>query len=151
MTGNDARRHFFDGRRQAGIDWALAVDGLPQRVDDAPEHGFADRDFQNAPGAAHAIAFLDVFVAAQHHRADRITFQIERQPEGAAGELQHFALHGRGQAMDAADAVGDADDGAFRAGLGHDLKILNALFDQLANLGGIDLHVASSSMNQCAG
>ena len=78
----------------------------------------ADRHFQNAAGALDRVAFGDVFVFAQHHGADGVALQVQRQAEGVAGEFQHFALHHVGQPVHAADTVGHGNHGALCASLG---------------------------------
>jgi hypothetical protein len=56
-----------------------------------------------------------------------------------ARQLDHFALHHVGQAVDAHDAVGDRGDGAFVARLGGELDLLDAVLDQFADFGRIEL------------
>jgi hypothetical protein len=78
-----------------------------------------------------------VLVFAQHHRAHRVALQVQRQGEGVVRQFDHFALHHVGQAEDAHDAVGHADDRAFVACLRAELELLDAGLDQLADLGRI--------------
>ena len=52
------------------------------------------RHFENTPGALDRVTFGDVLVVTQDHRTDRVTLEVERQAEGVARELDHFALHG---------------------------------------------------------
>src|SRR5690606_13673769 len=67
LTGDNARRNLFDLVGHLGIDRALAVDRLTQRVDYAADQFGANRHFQNAAGALADVAFGDVFVFTQHH------------------------------------------------------------------------------------
>ena len=92
---------------------------------------------KNTPGAFNRIAFGDVSVITQNHRSDRIPLEVERQPKGIAGELDHFALHGIFEPVKASDTIGDTDYGAFVACLGCNVQLFNALFDQLADFGWI--------------
>src|SRR5689334_25093836 len=48
--------------------------------------------------------------------------------------------------MDAADAVGDRDDGADVAGLSDRLEVLDPLYDQVADLGRFDRHMSGFLM-----
>ena len=50
-----------------------------------------------------------VEVVAQDDDADRVLFEVEGQAVDAAGELDHFAGHDAGQAVDARDAVADLE------------------------------------------
>ena len=68
------------------------------------------------------VAFADALVVAQHHGADRVLLQVQRQAEDVAGELDHFAVARVGEAVDAHDAVGHRHDGADVAGFGARLR-----------------------------
>jgi hypothetical protein len=132
---------FLDRLGELGGDRALAVDGLAQGVHDAAEQLGADRHFEDAARALDGVAFGDVLVFAENHRADGVALEVHGEAEGVAGEFQHFALHDVGQAVHAADAVGHGDDGAFGAGGGSQLQILDLALDQVADFRGIELHV----------
>src|SRR3990167_7903921 len=100
----------------------------------------AHRHFHDAPGAFDRVALGDVLVLAHDHRAHRVALEVERQPISVSGELDHLALHHVGQAVHAADAVGESDHGPFGAGLGPGLEFFDARFDQAADFGWIQLH-----------
>jgi len=120
---------------------ALAVDGLTQRVDDTTQQGLTHRHLENAPGGPHRVALVEVGVVAQHHRADRIALEVERHAVGIAGEFQHLALHDITDAVNAHDAVADADHRTFVARFGDGFEALDALFDQVTDFRGIELHL----------
>ena len=115
LAPDHARRDLFHRRAGFGGDRALAVDGLAQRVHHATEQLRTDRHFQNAPGGLGGVAFTQVLVCTQHHGADRVAFQIERQCEGVVRQFDHFASHHVRQPVHAHDAVGDAGQRAFVA------------------------------------
>jgi hypothetical protein len=123
FTGDHARGDLFDHVGHLGVDRALAVDRLAQRVDHAADQLGADRHFQDAARALDGVAFGDVLVFAQNHGADRVALEVQRQAVGGQcrrrwREFEHFALHHVGQAVDAADAVGDRHHGALVANVG---------------------------------
>ena len=93
-------------------DRALSVDGLSERVHHAAEHLLADRNRDDAAGAFHRVAFLDLPELAEQNRADAFLFEVERDPEDAVRELQHLTGHRVLDAVDARDAVADRDDAA---------------------------------------
>src|SRR5574337_2236282 len=135
-----ARCNLFDRRCQFRLDRALAVDRLAQRVHHAPQEFRTDRHLENATGGLDHVAFGDVLVVAQDHRAHRVALEIQRQAEGVLGEFQHFAVLRRLQAVDAHDAVGDAHHGAHVAHLGFGVEMLDTLPDERADFGWIELH-----------
>jgi len=124
-----------------GLDRTLAVDRLAQRVDHAPDQLRSDRHIQDAPGRLDRVALRDLHVIAQHHDADRVALQVQRQSERVVLELEHFALHRVGQAVNAANAVGHRDHGALRAHVGVDTQLLDPAAQQLADFGWVQLHV----------
>ncbi len=140
LTGDHAGRHLLNRGRSLGLDLALAVDGLTERVHHSAQKTASYRHFQNAPGAADRVAFGDVLVVAEDNRADRILLEVERETEGILRELDHFALHDFGKTMDSGDAVGQRNDRAFRARLDAYLEILDLFLDQIADFCRGKLH-----------
>ena len=118
LAPDHARRDLLDDVGHLGVDRTLAVDRLAERVDDAADQLGADRHFENAARALDRVAFGDVLVLAQHHRADRVALEVEREAERVVRELEHLALHHVRQPVNAADAVGDRHDRALRAHFG---------------------------------
>ena len=111
MASNHARCHLFNHVRHFGVDRALAVNRLTQRVDNAALELRAHRHFQNPTRALDGIAFGNMFVSTQNHGAHRVTLQIERQAVagltlGVGREFEHFALHHVRQAVNAANTIG---------------------------------------------
>ena len=82
LARDHARSDLLDHVRHLGVDRALAVDRLAQRVDHAADQLGADRHFQDAARALDGVAFGDVLVLAQDHRADRVALEVQRQAEG---------------------------------------------------------------------
>ena len=83
----------------------LPSSGLPSGSTTRPMHAFAHRHAQQPAGAFDFVPFLDRQVVAQDDHADRAFFEVEGQPDGAVGKLDHFAGHHARQAVDARDAV----------------------------------------------
>jgi len=121
-----------------GCDTLLRV---AQRVDDAAQKFGTHRHFENAAGSLDGGSFGYVLVVAEHHGAHRVLLQVQRQPEGVADELQHFAVTCVGKAVDAHDAVGDAHHRADIARLGRGLEFLDARLDQVADFRCLDGHI----------
>ncbi len=72
------------------------------------------------------VAFGDLQVVAEDDHADRVLFEVEGQADDAVGELDHFAGHDAGQAVDAGDAVADLEHAADFADV--DLRLVTAQF-----------------------
>ena len=112
-TTPGARRSI--GVELRGLDGALAVDGLAERVDHAADQRFAHRHRHDAAGAADFVAFLDLRVIAEQHGADLVFFQVHGDAGDVVRELDQLARHDLFQAVDAGDAVAHRDH---RADLG---------------------------------
>ena len=135
-----AGRDLLDDVALGGGDRALAVDRLAQRIDHAAKKFGADRHIKNTPGRLDGVAFLDVLVGTQHHRANRVALKVECQAEGVAREFEHFALHRGRQAVDAANAVGHRDHRTLGTQVGSGPEAGDAALEQLADFGRIQLH-----------
>jgi len=133
LAGNHAGGHLLDGRELARFNRPLAVHRVAQGIHNAAQQRLAHRHFQNAPGGLHHIAFGDMAVVAQDHRAHRILLQVQRKAVRVARKLQHFAVLSPGQAVNAADAVGDGHHRAHLNLLRGGIEILDALADQITN------------------
>ena len=103
--------------RFVGLDRALAVDRIAERVDDAAEQALADRHVDDGAGALDRLAFLDLAVGAENDDADVVALEVERHAAHAVLELDHLAGLHVVEAVDAGDAVADrqhlADFGDF--------------------------------------
>ena len=124
LTGDDAGSEFFDRILGIGDDRAFAVEGFAQGIDDAAEQAFAYRDGKEAAGGADFVAGLDAFSGTEEHAAHFSFFEVQRETEDPAGELDHLVEHHVAEAFDLGDAVADftdnadigAGDGGFEAG-----------------------------------
>src|SRR5579862_1707332 len=103
LSVDDARRHALDGSRTLGIDRALAIDRLPERVHYAAEQLGAYGHFEDAASGLDRVTFGQMLVVTQHDRADRVLLEVQRQAIGVARELEHLAVTRIGQTMNAGD------------------------------------------------
>jgi len=106
---------------------------VPSAIHHAAEQLGSTGNFENAAGGLHLLAFRDVFVVAEHHGADRIPLQVQREAEGVADELEHFTVARVRETMDADDAsVTLVTVPTLRASL-VGLEFLDARLDQVAD------------------
>ena len=113
------------GRNSLGVDRALAVQRIAQRVEHAAHHRFAHRDGQQPSQGPHFVALVDAQVVAENDHADAVLFQVEGQPLDAVGEFDHFAGHHAGQAVHAGDSVADFEHRAHFADIDLALELLD--------------------------
>jgi len=139
LTGDYAGRHFLHCIGKLGVDRTFAINGVAEGVDHATFQLRANRYFENALGAAAGLAFRELVVITKDDCTNRIPFEVECHAVKATFELDHFAIHHVGQTVDSHDTVGHADDGALILGLRLDVQLLDALFDDVADFGWIQL------------
>ena len=125
---NYARRQTLQREALARLDRPLIVNGIAERIHDAPDQSIADRHGHDFVGALDDVAFADFGVIAEQHRAHLVFFQVQRDAEDVVRELDHFAGHALVESMDARDSVAH---GNHRADFLHRQGLL-VIFDLLA-------------------
>ena len=131
-------------RALVGLDRALAVDRIAERVDHAAEQALADRRVHDGAGALDGLAFLDLAVVAEDHDADVVGFEVQRHAAHAVLELDHFAGLDVVEAVDAGDAVADGQHLADFGDLGLLAEILDLVLEDRGNFRGADVHQPAS-------
>jgi hypothetical protein len=111
---------------------------LPEGVHDAADERRAHRHLRDALRARDGIAFLDLGIVAEEHRAHVVGLEVQHEPEDPARKLEQLAGEGVFEAVDARDAVADFDDapGFLEVDLG--LVALQLALDDLADLFRLD-------------
>ncbi len=118
--------------------------GYAQRIHHAPNHRLAHRHGHNRVRALDRVAFFDRGVFAQQHRADLIFFQVQRDAENVVRKREHLAGHDLFQAVNARNAVADADDRADFLDRNRLLVILDLLAQYFADFVCLDIRHACS-------
>ncbi len=108
----------------------LAVDRLADSIHHAPDHGLTHRHRHDARRAAHLVAFADVRVIAQQHRAHLILFQVHGDARNVVRKLDQLARHHFLETVDAGNAIAYRDHRARLAHIDDALVILNLLPQQ---------------------
>ena len=123
------------GRYSLGVDRALAVDRLADRVDHPPDHLRADRDRHQAAGAVHGLSFGDARRLTHDDDADAADFKVEHDPQHAVLELHHFRGARVVQPAHTRDTISDLGHRAYFHRAGRHLEaqdLLLELIDQVA-------------------
>ena len=112
---HDARGLELDGATSVGVDGTQPVDGLAERVHDAPQHGVAHRDVHDTTRSAALITLFDGIHLAKQDRANLVDIEVLRKAKDAAPasgtrELQELTGHGGLEAGDVGDAVANLGD-----------------------------------------
>ena len=109
LAGDDPGRFYFHLAKLAGRERRAAVDGLAERVDDAAEELFADRNRDDLSGTIDLIALANRLESAQKGDADVVLFEVQNHSGDGrpifALKFDQLAGHCPGQPVDAGDAV----------------------------------------------
>ena len=136
---HDGGRLELQGATTVGGDLAETVDGLAQRVHDAAEVAVAHGHGQHLAGALDLLALLDAGEVTQDDDTDLADVEVQREAERAVLELEQLVGHGRGQTLDARDAVRRLGDDADLFGLAGARGVLgDELLQRVADLLGTD-------------
>src|SRR3989449_338632 len=135
---HDARGVALDRPKLVGVDRALGVHRLAERVDDPTGQRLADRHLGDPVRPPDDVAFLDERVVAKEHRANLFLLEVEDHPDDVAGKLEQLARHRPLEPVDARDAVADLDDAADLLQVHLRLVARELLPDDFADLSGLD-------------
>ena len=131
-----ARSLELEGSPLGGLDRTLAVERVPERVDDAAEHSLADRDAHDLSGATDGLALLDELPLPEERNADVVLFQVERDADNAVLELEALERDAVLEAVDARNAVADLQHGADLGQVRLDVVLLDPGLEDRGDLFG---------------
>ncbi len=93
---DDRRRRLLDrGKRRCG-NRSAAIERRPERIDDAPKQGIADRHSGHLAGAVDDAAGGNSGAAAEQHAADRLFPEIDGETAHPASEDEELVKPGIG-------------------------------------------------------
>src|SRR5690606_1048917 len=125
---HDAGGLHLEAAGLGGVDGALAVDGLAERVHHAAEQLLAHGHAGDLAGPLDGVALADGLEVTEDRDADVVLLEVEHEALLAGAELDELAADHALEAVDARDPVTHAEDGA---GLG-DGHLLAVVLDLLS-------------------
>src|SRR5690554_2678565 len=139
LTPNNTGSYFFNRVGLLGVDSTFAINGITQCIDHTTFQFRTNRNLKNTPGALTGLTFGNTKIIAQNNGTDRVLLQVQRHTINATFELNHFPVHHVHQTVNTNDTVGDGNDRSLMAGFGRHVEFFDALLDNFANLGWIQL------------
>src|SRR5438552_15429605 len=125
-------------------DGALPVHQLAQRIDHAANQFLAYGDGHNRVRALNNVALFQLLRFAEKHHANLILFEVQRDAENVVRKGEHLAGHDLLKAINARDAVADADDRSDFVDRNSLFVVLNLLPQNLADFVRFDIRHACS-------
>ena len=141
LTGDHARRLPFDRARLRGLDRAEAVEGISERIDDAPEQSGTDRHRRDLPGAADRVTFRDQVPLAEERHADVVLLEVEGEADDAVVELEHLEGDAVLEPVDTGDPVADLQHRTDFGQVRLDVEVLDPLLQDRGDLFRAQLQV----------
>src|SRR5579875_227416 len=120
-----SRRQALQGIERLRFNWAFAVNGPAQRIHDTTDQGLSHWNRDDPPGAFYRVTLLDVAVIAKQYNPNLIFFQIESDADGLWSKFDQFARHDILQAVNACNAVTNADYRSCFGNIRDGVEILN--------------------------
>jgi len=130
----------LDGGVLAGLDRALSIQRLADRVHHPADHLLAHRHRHDALGALDLVTLPDLRGLAQQDRTDRVLLEVEGHPHHAVGQLEQLAGHAVLKAIDPGDAVTHRQHRAHLGDIHGSGEAGKLLPDDLGDLFGPNLH-----------
>ena len=118
----------------------FTVDWRAQGVNHTAQQATANRNFQDTASTFNLHAFGKVSVRTHHNRTYRVALQVQCDSVTVTRQGDHFTLHTIGQAVNADNTVTYRNNSTFVVSFTHNIELSNALLDQFADFGGIQLH-----------
>src|SRR6266540_3200998 len=125
------------------VDRPLAVERVPERIDDAAEQRLAHGHAGDATGSTHRLALADVLPLAEERHTDVVLLEVERNPDDVVLELEHLRRDGVLEPVDAGNAVADLEHRADFREVGLDVVLLDPRLEDRRDLFGAKLQVVS--------
>jgi hypothetical protein len=133
LSFDNAGSDDFESTKLVAMDWALAVDGLTERVYDASEHSSSDGNLHDSTGVLDGVAFFDQRVVAKENRTNGVFFQVKCEAHDTIRELQEFSHLAVGQTVNASDTVAHLDNGAYVFRINRFFKTVELLTEDIGN------------------
>ena len=118
----------------------FTINRCTQGVNHTSQQAAANRNFKDTASTFNLHAFGEVSVRTHHNRTNGVALQVQCDSVTVTRQSDHLTLHTIGQAVNADNTVTYRNDSTFVMSLAHNIELSNALLDQFADFGGIQLH-----------
>ena len=110
LTWRDTRSNFFYRVTLGGLNRTFTVDWIAERINDATEQAFANRNRKEAAGGLGFHAFFEAGDVAHDHATHGVFGEIEGDALQAAWKLNHFIHHNCREAVDGRYTVSEGNN-----------------------------------------
>ena len=122
LAADYAWRNALNGATLLCVDWALAIQWTTERINNAADQLWPNRNLNNTAGGLDGVTLFDALRITKEHGANSLFAKVECHASNAARELQKFRRECAGESVDLRNAVADLYYGANGARLGAAVK-----------------------------
>ena len=140
LTFDYARRDSFNGGEAVVLQRTFTINRCTQGVNHTSQQAAANRNFKDTASTFNLHTFGEVSVRTHHNCTYGVALQVQCDSVTVTRQSDHLTLHTIGQAVNADNTVTYRNDSTFVMSLAHNIELSNALLDQFADFGGIQLH-----------
>jgi hypothetical protein len=105
LSGDDTWGFDVDSSSDFGVDWAFAVDGVSERVDNSSEEFWAYWDVDDGAGSSYNITFFNFSIVTEHDNTNVVWLQVQSHTFDSTVEFNHLLGLDVFQAMDSSNTI----------------------------------------------
>jgi len=90
LSGNDTWGFDVDSSSLFGVDWAFAVDGVSEWIDNSSEELWADWDVDDSTSSSYDVTLLDLSIVTEDDNTDVVWLQVQSHTLDTAVKLNHL-------------------------------------------------------------
>ena len=123
----------------------FSVNGFAERVYNSAEHSFADGNGKNSACSFDLRAFANIVFVCKHGNGHGLVFEVLRHTDASVLKFEQFVCHAVSYAVNAGNAVSDADNGSCFGHLGSGAICFYLFFYYAAYFFGVRTHFSITS------
>jgi hypothetical protein len=110
LAGNDTGGFHFSTRSELGIDWAFAIDGFTESINNSAKELWADRNIDDGAGALDGVTLQDGTIITEDDNTNVGVLKIESHSSKTRGEDNHLTSLNFVESIDAGNTISNRDN-----------------------------------------
>jgi hypothetical protein len=109
FSGNNTWGFDVDSSSFFGVDWAFAVDGVSEWINDSSEEFWSYWNVDDGTGSSDNVAFFDLSIVTEYDNTNVIWFEIQSHTFDSGVEFNHLLGLDVFKTMDSSDTISDSE------------------------------------------
>ena len=110
FSGNDTWGFDVDSSSFFGVDWAFAVDGVTEWIDNSSEEFWSDWDVDDGTGSSDDITLFDFSIVTEDDNTDVVWLQVQSHTFDSGVEFNHLFGLDVFEAVNSSNTITDGED-----------------------------------------